>query len=217
VRSIAIIGLSSFGYFLSLELANQGIEIMAIDLDDEKIEKIKRFVNKAVIADSTDRAVLETLGLDELDGVVVSLGQIESSVLTTLHLKELKITNIIAKALSEEHGKILEKVGATNVIFPEKDMAKRAARTLVYDNILDHIPLAEGYSIFEIAPPPSFLRKSLGELDLRRKYGVQVIVVKELVPKNVVLVPMADYVIKDSDILVMIGRDEDLDAIKNLK
>ena len=99
----------------------------------------------------------------------------------------------------------------------EKDMAKKAARTLIYDNILDHIPLAEGYSIFEIAPPASFLRKSLGELDLRRKYGVQVIVVKELIPQNVVLVPMADYVIKDSDILVMIGRDEDLEIIKNLK
>ncbi|MCD6396812.1 MAG: NAD-binding protein, partial [Spirochaetaceae bacterium] len=90
MRSIAIIGLSSFGYFLSLELANQGIEIMAIDLDEEKIEKIKRRVNKAVIADATDRAVLETIGLEELDGVVVSLGQIESSVLTTLHLKEMK-------------------------------------------------------------------------------------------------------------------------------
>jgi len=160
---------------------------------------------------------LETLGLDELDGVVVSLGQIESSVLTTLHLKELKIPNIIAKALSEEHEKILKKIGATDVIFPERDMAKRAARTLVHENILDHIPLAEGYSIFEIAPPASFLRKSLGELDLRRKYGVQVIVVKELVPQNVVLVPMADYVIKDSDVLVMIGRDEDLEKIKNLK
>jgi len=217
VRSIAIIGLSSFGYFLSLELVNQGIEIMTIDLDEEKIEKIKRYVNKAVIADATDRTVLETLGLDELDGVVVSLGQIESSVLTTLHLKELKIPNIIAKALSEEHEKILKKIGATDVIFPERDMAKRAARTLVHENILDHIPLAEGYSIFEIAPPASFLRKSLGELDLRRKYGVQVIVVKELVPQNVVLVPMADYVIKDSDVLVMIGRDEDLEKIKNLK
>jgi len=194
----------------------EGVEIMAIDLDEEKIEKIKPYVQKAVIADGTDRATLETLGLDELDGVVVSLGQIESSVLATLHLKELKIRRIVSKALSEEHGKILEMVGATEVVFPEEDMAQRIARTLTHENILDHVPLAEGYSIIEIAPPPSFLRKSLGELDLRRKYGVQVIVVKGLVPENVVLVPTAEYVVKDSDVLVIMGPDQDLKKIQNL-
>jgi trk system potassium uptake protein TrkA len=154
--------------------------------------------------------------LNELDGVVVSLGQIESSVLATLHLKELKIKRIISKALSEEHGKILEKVGATEVVFPEKDMASRVARTLTHENILEYVPLAEGYSIVEIAPPMSFMGKSLGELDLRREYAVQVIIVKELVPENIVPVPMADYVIKDSDVLVIMGRDEDLKKIQNL-
>ena len=217
MRSFAIIGMSSFGFFLARELTREGVEIMAIDLDEEKIEKIKPFVKKAVIADGTDRSTLETLGVNELDGVVVSLGQIESSVLTTLHLKELRIRNIVSKALSEEHGKILKMVGATDVVFPEKDMASRVARTLTHENIIEHIPLAAGYSIVEIAPPVSFLGKSLGELDLRREYGVQVIVVKEMVPENVVLVPMADYVIKDSDVMVIMGRDEDLKKIQSLK
>jgi len=216
VRSFAIIGMSSFGYFLARELVKEDVEIMAVDLDEEKIEKIKPYVSKAVIADCTDRTTLETLGLEELDGVVICLGQIESSVLTTLHLKELKIQRIIAKALSEEHGKILEMLGATEVIFPEKDMAVRAARTLSHENVLDHVPLAKGYSIIDIAPPPSFLRKSLGELDLRRKYGIQVIVIKEMVPENVVLVPTADYIIKDSDVLVIMGKDEDLKKIQHL-
>lgn len=216
MRSFAIIGMSSFGYFLARVLAEEGVEVMAIDLDEEKIEKIKSSVQKAVIADATDRATLANLGLNELDGVVVSLGQIESSVLATLHLKELNIRHIVSKALSEEHGKILERVGATEVVFPEKDMALRVARTLTHDNILDHVPLAEGYSIVEIAPPSSFLGKSLGELGLRNRYGVQVIVVKELVPENVVLVPMADYVIKDSDVLVIMGRNENLKKIQNL-
>ena len=216
MRSFAVIGMSSFGFFLARELAREGVEVMAIDLDEEKIEKIKYLVPKAVIADATDRTALETLGLEEIDGVVVSLGQIESSVLTTLHLKELKIRRIVAKALSEDHGRILAMVGATEVIFPEKDMALKVARTLTHENILDHVPLAEGYSIVEIAPPSSFKQKSLGELNLRRFYGVQIIVVKGTVPEKVVLVPTADYVIKESDILVIMGRDDDLKKIQNL-
>lgn len=216
MRSYAIIGMSSFGSFLALDLSEQGVQVIAIDREEEKIEKIKRFVQKAVIADGTDRETLASLGLHDLDGVVVSLGQIESSVLATLHLKELKIKRIIAKALSSEHEKILEIVGATEVIFPERDMARRVSYTLTHENILDHIPLASGYSIVEIAPPSSLMHKTLGKLDLRRKYGVQVIVVKELVPENVVLVPTADYVIKDSDVLVVMGRDEDLKKLQNL-
>jgi len=216
MRSFTIIGMSSFGFFLARELTKEGMEVMAIDLDDEKIEKIKPVVQRAVIADGTDRLTLEKLGLNAFDGVVVSLGQIESSVLATLHLKELKIKRIICKALSVDHGKLLEKVGATEVVFPEKDMASKVARTLTHENILDYVPLAEGYSIVEIAPPMSFLRKSLGELDLRRECAVQVIIVKELVPENVVPVPMGDYVIKDSDILVIMGRDEDLKKIQDL-
>lgn len=216
MRSFAIIGLSSFGYFLALELGREGMEIIAIDVDEEKIEKIKPHVQKAVIADGTDRTTLESLGLEELDGVVVSLGHISSSVLATLHLRELHLKRIVAKALSEEHGKILEMVGATDIIFPEKDEAMRMAHTLTHENILDHIPLAEGYSILEIAPPQSFLHKSLEELNLRRDHGIQVIVVKEMVPERVIPVPTAEYVIKDSDILIIMGRDEDLKRIQEL-
>ena len=95
-------------------------------------------------------------------------------------------------------------------------MALRVAQTLTHENILDHVPLAEGYSIIEIAPPSSFLRKSIADLDLRNRYGVQVIVVKEFVPENVVLVPTAEYIIKDSDVLVILGKDEDLKKIKSL-
>ena len=216
MRNYAIIGMSSFGYFLARELVKEGVAIVAIDVDEEKIEKIKAYVPKAVIADGTDRTTLENLGVHEMDGVVVSLGQIESSVLTTLHLKELKVRRILAKALSEEHGKILEMVGATEIVFPEKDMASKVARTLTHDNILDHVPLAEGYSIIEISPPSFFLHKSLAELDLRRKYGVQIIVVKGYVPKTLVLVPTADYIVKDSDVLVIMGQDENLNKIQKL-
>lgn len=212
LKSYAIIGLSSFGYFLALALAREGVEIMAVDLDEEKIERIKPHVLKAVIADGTDRAVLQTLGLEELDGVVVSLGKIEDSVLATLHLKELKIRRIVSKALGEDHGRILEKIGATDVIFPEKDMAVKVARTLTHENILDHVPLADGYSIIEIAAPNSCWGKTLGELDLRRTYGVQVIVVKGAVPE----MPTADYRIKEGDLLVIMGNDDNLMKVQKL-
>ncbi len=215
MRSFAIIGMSSFGGFLARDLTREGVEVLAIDLDEEKIEKVKNIVPKAVIADATDRATLESLGLDDMDGVVVSLGQIESSVMTTLHLKEMNIRRIISKALSEEHGKILGMVGATEVIFPEKDMALKVSRTLTHENILEHVPLADGYSIVEIAPPEAFLDKSLGELNLRRYFGVQIIVIKQKAPESGVQVPTADYVIKENDILVIMGRDEDLKKAQN--
>jgi trk system potassium uptake protein TrkA len=206
--------MSSFGSFLARALSREGLEVMAVDLDGEKIEKIKEEVHKAVIADGTDKAVLSRLGLTDMDGVVVSLGEMESSILATLHLKELKIRRIIVKALSEEHGRILEMVGATSVVFPEKDIAERLARTLSHENVLDYIPLIEGYSITEIAAPVSFIGKSLAELNLRAQYGVMVVVVKEMVPYKLVPVPHGNYVIKDSDVLVLMGADKDLKRLQ---
>lgn len=216
MKSYAIIGMSSFGSYLSRQLTEEGVSVMAIDADEDKIEKIKAYVEKAVVAKGTDRAALDSLGLESMDGVVVCLDDLEESVLTTLHLKEMKIHRIVGKSLSEEHGKILEQIGATEVVFPEKDLAHRLAHSLTHENILDHIPLAKGYSIIEIVPPDEFLRKSLAQLNLRKNYGVQVIVVKEMLTDNVVLVPMGDYIVKDSDVLVLMGKNKDLKKIQDL-
>jgi len=213
VKSIAIVGLSSFGYYLAQELVKEGVQILALDTDADKIDKIRNQVHKAVLADGTDRRILENLGFSELDGVVVCLGQIESSVLATLHLKEMNIRRIIVKALSEDHGKLLKMVGAHDVVFPERDMAYRIAFTLTHKNVLDHVELVQGYSIVEIAAPLSFLGKSLRELNLREKFGIQVIVIKETVPPGVI-VPTAGFILKDSDILVIMGKDE---AIKRVQ
>ncbi|MFO7891105.1 MAG: TrkA family potassium uptake protein [bacterium] len=217
MKGIAIIGLSSFGYYLAMNLSDAGIEVIAVDMEEEKIDKIKNSIHKAVIADATDRDTLESLGLEDLDGVVVSLGEIESSVLVTLHLKELKIKNIITKALSEEHGKILDMIGATEVIFPEKDMSFKVARRLTHENILEYVPLAEGYSIVDLAPPQSIVGKTLGELDLTNEYNVQVIVVKELIPEKITMIPRADYKVKSSDILVVMGEDKNILKVQSLK
>ena len=140
----------------------------------------------------------------------------DASILVTLYLREFRVKKIVAKALSEDHGRILDIIGATDVIYPERDVANRLARTLESDYFLDSISLSEGISIIEIAPPSPFLAKSLGQLDLRNRFGVSVLLIKEVIPEKIVLIPTADHVIKDSDILVILGKDEDLEKIQEL-
>ena len=217
MRSFAIIGLSSFGHYLAKELSHRGHHILAIDIDEDKIDKVRGFVERAVIADASDKETLEGLGLAELDGVVVSMGEkIDASILVTLYLRELKVKKIIAKAITHDHGRILDIIGATQVVFPERDEALRLAHTLESDYYLHAITLYEGISIIEVAPPKLFIGKSLGQLDLRNRYGVSVLLVKEWIPEKVVMIPTADRVIKDSDTLVLLGTDDDLEKIKEI-
>lgn len=218
MKSFAVIGLSSFGYYLARYLSAQGYHVLAIDKKEERVERVKTFVDKAIIIDATDKETLATLGLDDLDGVFVSLGdEMDASILVTLYLRELKVKRIITKALTEDHGKILDIIGAHQVVFPERDEAYRLSRNLGSDYILDTIDLMEGYSIIEIAPPQAFIGHTLGELDLRKKFGVLVIVVKELIPEKIVMVPSADHMIKDTSILLILGADEALEKIKRMK
>jgi trk system potassium uptake protein TrkA len=214
---LAIIGLGSFGSNVARTLFERGHEVLAIDNDKDKIEEAKSFSSHAVLMDSADRENLKAVGIQEMDVVVVSLGpEMEASILTVLHLHELGIRRIVAKALTEDHAKILDAVGATEVIYPEKDMAIRTALKLTNPNILECLPLLSGISIQEIAPPDKFIGKSLKELDLRNKYGIQVIAVRELVPERTIYVPEADFVIKDSDILIVMGDEKKLEKLMSL-
>jgi len=217
VKQFAVIGLGSFGYYLCRHLSERGHQVMAIDLDSAKIESVQQFVEKAVLADAVDKRTLSELGVADMDVVIVCLGEeIDASILTTLHLKELGVKRVWVKAMSEDHGKVLHKIGANSVVFPERDMAERVAYSVSNSNVLEHIPLAAGYSIIELAPAVDFVGKTLGELDLPKKYGAMVLVIKELVPENVVSMPSSSYRIKDSDVLVVIGRDSDLRRLQAL-
>jgi trk system potassium uptake protein len=218
MRKFAIIGMSSFGFYLSKFLSEKRFKVLAIDKDEAMVEKIKPFVAKAVIADACEKETLESLGVKDFDVVVVSLGShIDASILVTLYLKELGVDEIIAKAVTEDHGKILDRIGATQVIFPEKDMAKRVARIIASANILDVIPLSPGISILEFAPPMEFLGKTIGDLTIRQRFGIQIIIIKEVIPENVVIIPTPEHIIKDSDILVGVGKDEAFEKLLNLK
>ena len=171
---------------------------------------------KAVVADAKNKETLANLGLKEFDVVIVSVGEnIEASILISLYLNELGVKEVLAKAVTEDHAKILHIIGAETIVFPERDMAKRVANTFYSPNLLDYIALMDDYSIVELAPPRKWIGKTLAELQIRKQYHVQVAMVKEIVPDNVILIPGGDYVVKDSDILIVIGQNEDLNNIES--
>lgn len=214
----AVIGLGSFGSNVAKTLYEKGHEVLAVDQNKERIEEVKSFVSHAVTMDAAIKENLQAMEVQEMDIVVVSLGpEMEASILTVLYLHEIGTNRIVAKALTEDHAKILEAVGATEVIYPEKDMAIKTALRLSNPNILEYLPLVSGLGIQEIAPPERFIGKSLRELDLRNKYGIQVIAIRELIPEKTTFIPRADFVIKDSDILIIMGEEEDLARLDALK
>ena len=215
MKRVIVVGLGIFGFNIAKELYESGLEVIAIDKHKETIQKIKDFSTRAILADATDKELLETIGIQEDDVVIVSFGEdLAASTLLTLHLKEFNVKEIIVKAPNEDHKRILEKVGATEVIIPEKEMASKVAKSLISPNVLDHIPLSQDYTISEIAPPSSFLGKTIGELQLRKKHHIGVIASRDVLTDQIQMIPSADFVIKDSDILVVIGKEKDIQNLK---
>lgn len=217
MKKFAVIGLGKFGFHVAKTLFEDGNEVVAIDHDKGRIQNIDPFCSEAIVMDATDKDQLKALGLEAMDAVIVSTGtNLSNSILTCLHLQEIGVKKILAKAMDEDHGKILKKVGATEIIHPEKDMARRVASGLSRPNILDLIPLAEDFNLIQVGPPREFIGKTLQQINLRAKHNVYVIAIKELVPENFILVPPADFIIKDSDILFLLGKTESINAIKDL-
>jgi trk system potassium uptake protein TrkA len=215
MKRVVVIGLGIFGFNIVKDLYENGFEVVAIDKNKEIVQKIRDFSTKAILADGTDKEVLESIGIQEDDVVIVSFGEdLAASTLITLHLKEMKVKHIIVKAPNEDHKHVLEKVGATEVIIPEREMADKVAKSLISPNVLDYIPLSDEYTICEIVPPSSFMGKSIAELHLRSKYHIEVIAVRETLPERLTMVPRADFVIKDSDVLVVIGKEGDVQKIQ---
>jgi len=217
MRLFVVIGIGNFGYYTAQRLYELDREVMVIDQNKERIQSIKDQVSRAVVADATDREVLERLGVPDVDVAVVSVGdRMDISILITLYLKEMGVKEVVVKAVTEDHGKILEKIGASNVIFPERDSGVRLANSLSSSNVIEHLPLSEGYSILEIAASAKLVGKTLKELRLRNRFGIQVIAIKELVPDRMHMPPDPDFVLKDSDLLIVVGQNESLESLKKL-
>lgn len=213
---VAIMGLGNFGYFFARRLSTQRCEILAIDVDQEAVDDVGEFITQAVVADVTDRHVLEELDVGSVDYAVISLGDehMDPSILATLHARSLGVPNIYVKAVSHEHARILELIGATKVIHPEREVAESLAEALGKPNVLDFIPLGEDYSIIEFEPPSEFVGKSLDSLDLRNRFGVTVIGVKEYTTASRRMNPPADYVVGDDVSLLIMGRMEQIEKLQ---
>jgi trk system potassium uptake protein len=215
LKRVVVVGLGIFGANITKELFENGFEVIAIDKDKDVINHIRDFSTKAILADATDKELLEMIGIQPDDIVIVSFGEnLAASTLLTLHLKEFHVKNIIVKAPNEDHKRILEKVGATEVIIPEKEMASKVAKSLIAPNVLDYLPVSADFTISEVAPPSSFLGKTIADLRLRGKYHIEVIAIRDVLTDQIQLVPQADFVIKDSDILIVIGKEQDIQKIQ---
>ncbi|WP_029909831.1 potassium channel family protein [Pelobacter seleniigenes] len=217
-KKFCVIGLGNFGFHIVSTLYQEGHEVIAIDLERDKVQAVKDICSYAILGDAANKDFLAAQGVQEMDAVVVSTGvRSHLSTLITLYLKELKVRRILAKAISEDHGRILARVGASDVIFPEKDMAVRIARNMSSPNILEFIPLAEEYSLSETEPPKHFLGKTLIDLDLRKKYQLTVIAIKDVLTDQFIPVPPPTYQIKNSDLLIILGKTSDIDRALNIK
>ncbi|WP_391560045.1 potassium channel family protein [Robertmurraya sp.] len=215
-QAYAVIGLGRFGSSVAYELNEAGQEVLGIDINEEKVEDAESIVTHAIVGDSTDVEVLKTAGIRNFDCVIVAIGNdMQSSILTTLIIKELGVKQVIAKALSKTHGRVLEKVGADWIIYPERDMGSRVAHQLLSPNVLNYIQLSEEYNIEEIKIPSSLTEKSLRELDLRATYNISVIAI--VCNEEIIISPSPDHIIHEGDLLVVIGSREDLAQFVNVK
>lgn len=217
MKQFAVIGIGSFGWYLACYLYEKGHEVLAIDVDETLVQKIRNKVTRAVVADTTDIEAIAGLGLDEMDQVVVCIGSILSnSILTVLNLQEMGVSALKAKSISEPHARILHKLGVGEVFFPEKDLALSMAEKLHTPDMLDYLPFIEGYGIVQLAVPASFVGKPLKELNLINRYGVQVVAIKEFVPERMHMIPTADFILKESDMMVLLGPDDSVEKLRSL-
>lgn len=214
MRQIAIIGLGNFGYYLGRELYSKGYDVIGLDVQQDIVQKVKNELSEAVIADGTDKDTLLALGIDNVDMAVVTIGSnMLASILTTFHLKELGVHRIYAKALSEEHGQILSRMGADEILFPEKDLAISLARHIENPNMLEYLPSIGDHGIFELSPPKDFLGKALRDLDLINKFSLQVIAIRDRQDNGLVFIPKADFRITKNHILILLGTNQSMEQL----
>lgn len=209
-----VIGAGHFGAMVATELARKNCEVVVIDTDANNLDDIKDQVSQVIVGDATDEGLLAKFAKDA-DVVVVALGErIDASVLITHRLKEMQAKRIIAKATSPDHGEILKLIGAHQVVFPERDEAMRLVLGLVSPNFVDLVRLSDEFNIVEIAVPDQFVGNTIRGLDLRRRYGFQVLAIKNALKGEVNVLPSPEYIFQADDMLVVIGDTQSLKDVK---
>ncbi len=215
MKSFIVIGLGRFGTETALSLYRQGCEVLAVDSSNELIQQVSDQVTQAVVADARDKDVLRALDAKSFDcGIVAIGGSLADSVLATMNLKELGVPYIVCKAHDDTHAEVLKKLGADKVVIPEKENAARLAKSLSSANVLDYIELSEDYGIIDIPMPESWDGKSLIELNVRAKLGVNILAVKN--GSDITVSPAADFRLTKGNVLVVLGDSAALKAIQKL-
>ena len=211
-KQYIVVGLGRFGRAIAETLCEAGAEVLGVDIDMDLVEGIKDRITHAVQLDAMDRGALQALGVSDFDVAFVTMGSdIRASGTITLMLKELGVRRVIAKAHDDFHGRMLEKLGADNVLFPERDMGRRIAHNLVSGNIIDYLELSPNYSMAEVRPRQEWVGKALKDLALRSRYGVNIIVIKN--GEQVNPMPQPDDVIRQGDMLLVVAKEETLSTM----
>ncbi|MFK2824848.1 TrkA family potassium uptake protein [Bacillus sp. B190/17] len=212
-KEFVVIGLGRFGGSICRALSEQGVEVMAIDVDEDRVNEFAAIASHAVVADTTDESVLKSLGIRNFDHVIVAIGDdIQSSILTTLMLKEIGVKQVTAKAQNDYHEKVLRKIGADHVVHPERDMGRRIAHNMLSNNVLDYLELSDEHSIMEIVANSVLAGHTLMDLDIRARYGINIVAIKR--GKEIIVSPQADEKILKEDILIVIGADSDINRFE---
>ncbi len=215
MKSSLVIGLGRFGSAMAKQLCILGAEVLAMDFRSDLVQQVANDVTHAVVGDSKDKEVLRTLGARNFDCAVIAIGDdLATSVLTAMNLKELGVPYIVCKAYDETHRRVLEKLGVDRVVIPEQEHAQRIARSLYSHNVLEYIELSAEYGILELPAPKAWIGKSLKELNVRAKLGVNIIAVENGGKTNVS--PAADYKIQEGDTMSILGDNVALEAVQRL-
>jgi len=211
-KQVVVIGLGRFGSSLARTLSDQGNEVLGLDIDLKRVEFVAEFATQAAQADATDEDALREMGVRDFDiGVVAIGGDIKSSILVTLLLKRLGVKTVISKAQDDLHGEILEKVGADRVVYPERETGVRVAHAISTPNLVDYLEVISGYGIAKLVVPLSFVGKELGQLELRSRYGLTPLILRRA--GELLINPSRSEVLNQGDVLVLSGKDEQLEAL----
>jgi trk system potassium uptake protein TrkA len=216
-RLVAVLGLGRFGQAVVKTLVEEGAEVIAIDIDKEQVEKIKDIATHAIQLDREDEESLRACGVGDADVAVVAMGGLEPSVMNTAILSKMGIKEIVARATSELHAEVLGMVGATRVVFPEKDIGMRLGKSIMVPGVREFVEVGEDYCLAEIKAGEKLLGKSLKQLDLKSRFSINVVIIKKTetlevngktVERERMILPTADYVLEETDNLVVVGETD---------
>lgn len=215
MKSYVVVGLGMFGSAVARSLSELGCEVLAMDVRSELVQDISNAVTHAVVGDAQDQEILRTLGVRDFDCAIIAIGDdLAASILATMNMQELGVPYIVCKAHDDQHRRVLEKMGASRVVIPEQENARRLARSLSTPNLLDYIELSSDYGIVEAPVPAKWCGKSLKELDVRAKYGLNIIAIERDGKVNASLT--ADYRFGPGDIIVVLGDAKTIEKVQKL-